>query len=174
MKNCTRLTNLPEVSQFQEDETGAFGRLKPYRPGTTAPWRRLERIGLSSKSINCNFTGSVTMRIKRSGIMNIREFGGIPLIMELELDGIPDEFRFRFPKGKYAGKDLGKIKQARKLEALKSSSSYASKIKMVFKTVVLQSIEKVIPDCGDSFQLKLHYADRTLLYIDVEPRGVNQ
>jgi|GEM_PF-4012544 len=174
MKKCIRLENLPENSEKQV-LTGAFGRLKPHnKPNATETWLQLERTGLSSKSVNCNFTGTVTLNIKRSGIANIKEFGSLPSIMEQELDSVPDETRFRFPKGKYAGKDLGKIKQARKLEALKSSSSYASRIKEVFKTGVLPSIKKSVPSCGDRFDLKLHYSDRTLLYVDLEHWGVNQ
>lgn len=173
MNKRIRIKNLPEIAEKQVG-AGTLDRLKPYKPGTTESWRQLEWIGLSSKSLNCNFTGTVTMYIKRSGILNIKEFGGLPLIMELELDGIPDEIRFKFPKGKYAGKDLGKIKQARKIEALKSSSSYASKIKEVFKSCIFQSIKEIVPDCCDTFNLKLHYSGRTLSNIDLEYRGVNQ
>jgi hypothetical protein len=168
-----RHDDLPELTERQRG-TGAFDRLKPYKSGTTEPWRQLESIGLSSKSVNCDYTGPVTINIQRGGILNIKEFGELHIIMMLELDSIPDEIRFRFPKGKYAGKDLGKIKQARRFETLKSSSSYASEIKTLFGTNVLPSIKEIVPDCGDSFILNLHYSNRTLSIIDMEYNGVNQ
>lgn len=160
-------TDLPELVEKQTGE-GVFDRLNPYKPGTTEPWRQLERIGLSSKSVNCNFTGTVTIYVNRGGILNIKEFGGLPLIMELELDGIPDNIRFKFPKGKYVGKDLKKIKQARKIEALKRSSSYASELKAVFKSRVIPSIKEIVPDCGDSYILYLHYSERQLKNVNLE------
>lgn len=167
MKKCIRHDELPEVTE-RRGGNGAFDRLKPYKSGTTEPWRQLERIGLSSKSVNCNYAGPVTIYIKRGGILNIKEFGGLPIIMELELDSVPDEIRFRYPKNKYVGKDLEKIKQARKVEAIKNSSSYASKINSLFKTNVFPSIKEIVPDCGDSFILNLHYSNRTLSKIDME------
>lgn len=139
---------------------------------TTRSWSLLEKIGLSSISINNDYTKKFTMYIQRGGILNINALGKLHVIMEQEADMVPDEIRFRHPK--YKGKDFSEIKQARKVDAIKDASWYVKKIRTLFKTIVLPSIKKFAPECGDTFKLHLHYANRKLRKINLEFGGTEK
>lgn len=162
-------TDLLDVGKENPVKLEGIGRLNPYNSEATRPWALLERIGLSSISINYNYTGKFPLFIRRGGIINIKELGKLPIIMELEADAVPDEIRFRHPKYKHKVlADLANIKQARKANAFKSSSTYAREMNTLFKTNVYPAIRIFAPDCGDSFKLHLHYADRRLRKINLE------
>lgn len=163
--HCTDL--LTEAENIHGKKKG-FARLKPYKAGTTEPWIRLESIGLSSKSLNCNYTGQITLYIKRGGILNIKEFGKFPIIMEQELSTIPDDIRFKYLNKKYSNTVLDEIKKCRELEAFKKASGNAREINTIFRTILFPSIKKFAPDCSDSFVLCLHYSERQLFEIDLE------
>lgn len=157
--------DLFDICKEKPMKSEGIGRLNPCSSGVTRPWALLERIGLSSVSINNDYTDKFPLYIRRGGILNLNMLGKIHIIMEQEAEMVPDEIRFRLPKHK--GQNLADIKQARKVEAIKNSAWHAKEIKTLFKTTILPSIMNFAPECGDTFKLHLHYANRKLRKISL-------
>ena len=92
-----------------------FQGLNPGKPGCTAPWSRLQAIGLSSEELTD--AGKVVLAIGQGSVRN---------------------------------------------------EKVTKYYKSIFKTEVLTPIKNFAPECGETFQIKLHYRSGLLSETEIE------
>ncbi len=139
-----------DLKEVTERRTGNFSQLNPGKPGTTEPWRCLQTIGLLKNDlINYEFP---------------HPYPYPPRLVKCTIGGAI-VYKLYDNNRDFSGTVYLKIRGG----AVRDSNiPIPIQFSDMFKNEVFPAIKNFSPECGDTFKLTLHYADRLLLKVELE------